>query len=103
LSSELESIAGIFNLNVGRFIRLNDTSLEWGGLFDLNNNWTVPPHRQHRVGIHADVEINSNDVLGSCRPMTLSEKNILVKIITSVQGRPPLNEGDHFHLNRSLN
>ncbi len=101
LSSELESIGRTFSAATGRILRVNDTSLEWGGLFDVNNNWT-PPHTEHRVGIHADVEINSNDALGSCTPMTAAELKTLMKIITLVQGRLPVNEGDHLHLNRSL-
>jgi len=91
----------MFNGTTGKLIRVNDTSLEWGGLFDVDNNWT-PPHTQHRVGIHADVEIDSNDVLGSCSPLTPAELKMLIKIITLVQGRLPVNEGDHLHLNRSL-
>ncbi len=101
LSSELESIGRIFNGATGQLMRVNDTSLEWGGLFDFDNIWT-PPHTQHRVGIHADVEINSDDALGLCSPLTAGELKMLKRIIRLVQGRSPVNEGDHLHLNRSL-
>jgi hypothetical protein len=36
-------------------MRLNDMSLEWGGLFDINGNWKTP-HSLHRVGKSVDVE-----------------------------------------------
>lgn len=35
-------------------LKYNDMSLVWGGLFDLNNNWTTP-HTTHRFGNNADV------------------------------------------------
>jgi len=35
-------------------IRINDMSLEWGGLFDIGNNWSsVPGHSGHRIGRNA--------------------------------------------------
>jgi hypothetical protein len=34
---------------------LNDMSLEWGGLFDINGSWGTP-HSLHRVGRSVDIE-----------------------------------------------
>lgn len=34
---------------------INDMSLEWGGLFDINGNW-IPPHRSHRRGMSVDID-----------------------------------------------
>jgi len=33
---------------------INDMSLPWGGLFDVNHDWRVP-HKLHRCGNHADI------------------------------------------------
>jgi hypothetical protein len=42
-------------------VGINDMSLEWGGLFDLNSSW-APPHQRHRQGENVDVRIiNLND------------------------------------------
>jgi len=40
---------------------VNDQSLPWGGLFDVNQNW-MGPHDSHRVGTSADV----NKASGQC-------------------------------------
>ncbi|MCM8808374.1 MAG: hypothetical protein NC926_10655 [Candidatus Omnitrophica bacterium] len=39
----------------GEVILINDISLPYGGLFDINGNWTVP-HSTHRMGQNADIE-----------------------------------------------
>lgn len=54
---EIALIGESFKFWTGTTMRVNDMSLEWGGLFDVQNNWS-PPHSQHRVGIHADIEFN---------------------------------------------
>jgi len=55
---ELVKAAGQFRKakwnNAGK-MRLNDMSLEWGGLFDKDANWK-PPHSSHRVGRSVDIE-----------------------------------------------
>jgi hypothetical protein len=35
-------------------VGLNDASLNWGGLYDLKNNWSKP-HSEHRVGEEIDI------------------------------------------------
>jgi murein endopeptidase len=35
-------------------VAINDISLEQGGLFDIGGGWNVP-HREHRVGLTADM------------------------------------------------
>lgn len=43
--------------NTSGTLRLNDMSLEWGGLFDLNNGWTnAQGHNSHRIGKSVDIE-----------------------------------------------
>ena len=39
----------------GIAIGVNDMSLPWGGLFDINNNWSTP-HSKHRMGKSVDVD-----------------------------------------------
>lgn len=41
--------------DTGIAIGVNDMSLEWGGLFDINNNWATP-HIWHRTGKSVDVD-----------------------------------------------
>ena len=38
-------------------LRVNDASLVWGGVLDINGSWTVP-HIQHRRGMVIDVRAN---------------------------------------------
>lgn len=40
-------------------LHLNDASLKWGGVFDLDADW-VPDHKEHRRGTVIDVRANSN-------------------------------------------
>lgn len=35
-------------------VALNDASLNWGGIYDINNNWH-PPHSTHRLGEDIDI------------------------------------------------
>lgn len=35
-------------------LKINDVSLEHGGLFDIDNNWNIP-HSWHRTGMDADI------------------------------------------------
>lgn len=45
-------------------IHVNDASLPWGGLFDINGNWSrTPGHIEHRRGTVVDIRANSQ--LGS--------------------------------------
>ena len=36
-------------------MRLNDMSIEWGGIFDITGEWEVP-HSSHRTGRNVDIE-----------------------------------------------
>ncbi len=44
----------------GEVILINDISLPYGGLFDINGNWVVP-HSTHRTGQNADIEGTGQD------------------------------------------
>jgi len=41
-------------LRGGEIIYINDMSLPYGGLFDIQGNWR-PPHDTHRTGRNADI------------------------------------------------
>jgi hypothetical protein len=55
----IESLPEPFRKRYGRFpsvLAVNDMSLPWGGLFDINAEW-VNPHMEHRNGLDADVDV----------------------------------------------
>ncbi|MGB9601025.1 MAG: hypothetical protein ACPL7I_10770 [Myxococcota bacterium] len=76
-------------------LRINDISLEYGGLFDIYNNW-MPPHKTHRQGKNVDISavsveggmINKNDLIDVINELGLSEQ---VRIL--YEENPP-----HYHL-----
>ena len=43
-------------LYAGSTLEVNDISLEWGGVFDIDQNW-VPDHVSHRWGDNVDVRL----------------------------------------------
>ena len=49
------NMAADYYEETGIAIGINDMSLPWGGLFDINNNWSTP-HSLHRVGKSVDVD-----------------------------------------------
>jgi hypothetical protein len=72
-------------------LRINDISLEWGGLFDIKANWSSP-HKSHRVGKNVDVD----DVTGEGKKVkSTSLKKVAEKLGIKVT---ILDEGNHFHL-----
>ncbi|NCA84375.1 MAG: DUF4157 domain-containing protein [Clostridia bacterium] len=65
----------------------NDLSLEHGGIFDINGNWTSP-HKTHRIGNTLDFRIlNLNNL-----------HRLLVQPIITRHGAQRLDEGNHWHL-----
>jgi hypothetical protein len=56
----LISAANLFRLadwNTTGIMRLNDMSLKWGGLFDIDTQWTKSKgHKSHRNGRSVDIE-----------------------------------------------
>jgi hypothetical protein len=76
--SDLISAADSFAVkdwNTTGTMRLNDMSLPWGGLFDIDINWTTP-HRAHRIGKSVDIE---NIVLDQID--TVNKKGVRVHLI----------------------
>jgi hypothetical protein len=77
-------------------LRINDMSLQYGGLFDANNNWNIP-HREHRKGINADIGISGLDDQNRCVP--INERDVR-SVIVEKTGIAPLKEVDppHYHI-----
>lgn len=50
----LQMLASTFYSEFGKPIAVNDMSLAWGGLFDINSDWSRP-HATHNIGRHADI------------------------------------------------
>lgn len=70
----LQSLAAEYaKLFSGDRLQFNDTSLEWGGIFDVsrdrqNKEW-VAPHAEHRLGLETD--LRSKAVIGPERRLAL--------------------------------
>jgi hypothetical protein len=54
LINAIYTIAWNYVLRGGEIIYVNDMSLPYGGLFDIQGNWR-PPHKTHRTGRNADI------------------------------------------------
>jgi len=97
LLTAIQTIAASYSsLHAGIRLRINDMSLEFGGLFDANNNWNVP-HREHRKGINGDIGTTGIDSENQC--VSLAERD-LRSLIREKTGIDPLRETDppHFHI-----
>ncbi|MDE3058448.1 MAG: penicillin-insensitive murein endopeptidase [Bacteroidota bacterium] len=95
LISAVQNIASSYSsLHLGIKLRINDMSLPWGGLFDINNDWSTP-HAEHRVGINADIGFNGIGENDGCTP--LNKHDLLGQISKYTNGTPYI-EGDHYHI-----
>ncbi len=62
---DLDSACATFRAdpnNISGLMRLNDISLPYGGLFDINGGWSNP-HVSHRIGNDIDIENRNINVL----------------------------------------
>jgi len=93
----IQNIASVFDsLHQGVKLRINDMSLESGGLFDIdiNNNWNTP-HKSHRVGTNADIGFRAINSDSECTDINLRR---LRRIIQTEIRSEPLRETNHFHI-----
>ena len=91
----IQNIAAVFDsLHPGIKLRINDMSLENGGLFDVNNNWNIP-HKSHRIGTNADIGFRAINSDSECTDINLRR---LRRVIQSEIRREPLRETNHFHI-----
>jgi hypothetical protein len=104
-------IAGQFTKQYGALLKLNDMSLESGGLFDIgptptqpNNNFWQSPHLLHRLGKSFDVDHcavslgknNGND-RGSCQKGEIKVKERALRTICEFWGGILIDEGGPLH------
>jgi hypothetical protein len=97
----IDSIARNYNrLHPGVRLRVNDISLEWGGLFDNHlNDWRYHrerTHFEHRIGKSADIGFSGIDRNGRCvieiyRPDLID----LIELFTNDDVYP---HRDHYHI-----
>jgi len=59
LNGVVYNFAELYNDRWGLKLALNDSSLVWGGIFDLSNNWG-PRHYEHNIGENQDIRANNN-------------------------------------------
>ena len=52
--TQLQHVADQYYAQVAEQLLFNDMSLVYGGLFDINANWTTP-HQYHRLGTNCDI------------------------------------------------
>jgi len=55
IKTRIAAMAADYYEETGIAIGINDMSLPWGGLFDIDNNWSTP-HSKHRTGKSVDVD-----------------------------------------------
>jgi hypothetical protein len=95
LLGAVQNIAASYDsLHPGIWLRINDMSLEYGGLFDVNNNWRTP-HGEHRVGKNADIGFTGLNTNNRCVNLNLMQLLTRIRAFTS---GPTLRENDHYHI-----
>jgi hypothetical protein len=50
------NVADAYYVATGELLGINDMSLVWGGLFDINGDWSTP-HGSHRKGMSVDIDL----------------------------------------------
>jgi hypothetical protein len=95
----IDSIARNYNrLHPGVRLRINDMSLEWGGLFDINNNWQRP-HAEHREGKSADIGFSGIDRNGRCvERLQIVRLRRLIDRHTTDAPYEHTGQNEHFHI-----
>ncbi|MFZ5522902.1 MAG: hypothetical protein ACOY9D_02295 [Pseudomonadota bacterium] len=83
-------------------LHINDASLMWGGVFDLDADWDIP-HEEHMRGTVVDIRANSNT--GAIPPANFDTFIRLAKLSkVNAKIHSPGETNQHFHvrlLNRS--
>src|SRR5262249_50697488 len=55
---KIAAVAAEFRKATGMPLRVNDSSLQWGGVFDIEGGW-ARPHYNHRDGTDIDIAVLS--------------------------------------------
>lgn len=94
-ATKLAALANMYFIKYGELpnpnLSFNDISLESGGLFDIAANW-IPPHREHRIGVTADMRTPP-----ATRVKALSEMMESVGILGPNLIHPPP-KAPHWHI-----
>jgi len=94
----IQNIASGYNrLRPGIRLRINDISIEWGGLFDTMNDWILHPdttHGEHRVGRSADVGTSGLNRVGTCVNIN---RALLLGFINRFTTDVVFPHNDHYH------
>jgi hypothetical protein len=93
---------GQYTYTPAPLLHLNDASLIWGGVFDLDTDWDEP-HAEHARGTVIDIRANSAD--GAIPPQNFKNFRTLAAFYGADAGKWPHSAGlpnQHFHL-RLLN
>jgi hypothetical protein len=87
----IQTISQSYRQQLNQRLRINDISLPWGGLFDIQGDW-LPPHWTHREGRNVDVSIISAE--GG----TVNSQ-LLRNLVRQAKGRIVRERNpDHYHL-----
>lgn len=100
LITAIQDIATAYDsLNPGIRLRINDMSLESGGLFDINNNWRTP-HRSHRLGSSADIGFTGINQNNQCVNINRLQLRTIFNDVANRNGTMVriLPEDDHYHI-----
>jgi len=90
LINKLKALADSVYADSSYVLRINDVSLQFGGPFDIKNNWDTP-HENHREGVSADID----DVDGNKKavPAMYLKKKLQIICPKASLG----DEGNHYH------
>ena len=91
--SVIRDLAKKYKELYGGRLRINDISLIYGGIFDINGDWR-PPHKEHRDGRSVDISKRSYE--GGT--VTYDEIRRCLREIKRDSDIKILDEVDHFHL-----
>jgi hypothetical protein len=99
LLSTIQNIAASYDsLYPGIRLRINDMSLEYGGLFDTGNRWRQglgDAHAEHRIGENADIGFTGIDQQNKRANI---RRVILLRIIRNFARGRTVEHDDHFHI-----
>lgn len=81
-------------------IRINDMSLKWGGVFDIDGNWVEDEHRTHRKGLSADISryVVVNDKTGELKEIACKKDYKLGEFALDYHGKLICETGDRKHI-----
>jgi len=95
LLTAIQNIATEYNtLHPNKKLRINDMSIEYGGKFDISNNWRGG-HSSHRLGTNADIGFTVINENNNCLDVNREDLRIIIKKFSS---KNPYKEGDHYHI-----